>query len=729
MHRGKFRGRFLATGALQVFVLAFVLNPAVLSQSNTQSRQLQQLEPVKAWPTKAKRWALIIGVDQYSDPQISPLKGAANDAHNLADALVRYAGFPADQVILLATDQPLERQPTRLNILRRLSNLSSLVPKDGLLLISFAGHGIERGGQAYLVPADSQLTDDISLLEESAVSVTRMHDRIKATGVSQVVVLLDACRNDPGGRADAPNPLTQSYVKGFNFDVRNREVTAFATLYATAVGQRAYEYTEKKQGYFTWAVVEGLKGGAANDKGEVTLAGLVKFVQERVPKRVAIDLGSGKPQRPFYQIEGYKADELVIAIGTNANSNVPVSVSAAVDPTAVELSYWDSIKNSSSVDDFRSYLEKYPDGQFSALARNKVRSLESSAKSETKPSSDVATDLAFWDSIKTSTNPEDFKAYLEKFPAGTFTALAKNRMSSLEAATEPMIGSWKGSSPGGDKLYDVEFATNGQVFWKTTLGGGVISQEGTWKRSGNRVSMEFSWQGQPDPVQATLNDRTLTGSSLNAKYKFTLMKIGAPPSNGQEASRRLAEEIQRQTKTYRISWGFKSSVKDQFWTASLTFSPGQFRFTDDAGKNIQWDCASFEKAIIDGYWIREISCGIGKCRLKAESATDAEKILDSINGTCKGRIGMRLGILTPEFVEKFGLDSHSTGVVVVELVPGGIAASSGIKEGDIIEEIDNLPVKSPVECIAAIRSMGDRRVPALINRRGEKILIMIAANH
>ena len=81
-------------------------------------------------------------------------------------------------------------------------------------------------------------------------------------------MLLNACRNDPGGRADAPNPLSAAYTNAFNFDVRNREVLAFATIYATGIGQRAYECTEKKQGYFTWAVVEGLKGGAANEQGE-----------------------------------------------------------------------------------------------------------------------------------------------------------------------------------------------------------------------------------------------------------------------------------------------------------------------------------------------------------------------------------------------------------------------------------------------------------------------------
>src|SRR6267154_1619101 len=78
-----------------------------------QTRQLDRhTDPVKAWPSKAKRWALVIGVDQYRDGQINALKGSVNDAHNLASALVRYAGFPQDQVIVLTTDQPDERQPT-----------------------------------------------------------------------------------------------------------------------------------------------------------------------------------------------------------------------------------------------------------------------------------------------------------------------------------------------------------------------------------------------------------------------------------------------------------------------------------------------------------------------------------------------------------------------------------------------------------------------------------------
>jgi hypothetical protein len=370
------RHRLPACVAIAISALAYAVGAFAQVQTDANRRALQvrpAAAAVASWPSKAKRWALVIGVDQYADPQITTLGGSSNDAKAIAGALVSHAGFPEDQVILLASDQPDDRKPTRGNILRRLSNLVGLAPKDGLLFLSFAGHGMERGNQAFLLPSDAQVSDDVDLLEQTAINVSQVKERIRKTGVQQVVLVLDACRNDPAGRSNIDNPLTPAYVRGFNFDVRNREVTAFATLYATAVGMRAYEYTEKRQGYFTWALVEGLTGAAANARGEVTLAGLLKHVQERVPKRVAADLGAGKAQRPFAEIGGYQADELVIAVASRAT---PVASNTAATPNldpaaAFELTYWDTIKNSTDPEDFKSYLEKYPDGQFAALARRR----------------------------------------------------------------------------------------------------------------------------------------------------------------------------------------------------------------------------------------------------------------------------------------------------------------------------------------------------------------------
>jgi tetratricopeptide (TPR) repeat protein len=294
--------------------------PSPLKSSESAAR-LSTPGTVNAWPNKTKRWALVVGVDNYSEEQVSKLTGAANDARTLAAALIQYAGFPADQVILLSSDQAPQMQPRRSTILRYLSNLRGLVPKDGLLLVSFAGHGIERSGRSYLLPSDALAIDDPSLLEDTAINVSRVKDLIHLTEVTQVLLILDACRSDPNvGRGQADNPMTNNFSKSFEFDSNNRVVTAFATLYATAVGQRAYEYGVKKQGYFTWALVEGLSGQAANDKGEITLGSLMRYVEETVPKYVHRDLGPDKQQRPFAIVEGYKADELVVA---SAKKNAP----------------------------------------------------------------------------------------------------------------------------------------------------------------------------------------------------------------------------------------------------------------------------------------------------------------------------------------------------------------------------------------------------------------------
>ena len=52
-----------------------------------------------------------------------------------------------------------------------------------------------------------------------------------------------------------------------------------------------------------------------------------------------------------------------------------------------------------------------------------------------KPTADPsANERTFWESIRTSTDPEDFRAYLKQFPNGTFAALAANRLRSLESA-------------------------------------------------------------------------------------------------------------------------------------------------------------------------------------------------------------------------------------------------------------------------------------------------------
>src|SRR6266849_4995667 len=60
-----------------------------------------------------------------------------------------------------------------------------------------------------------------------------------------------------------------------------------------------------------------------------------------------------------------------------------------------------------------------------------------SAAAPSAPAAAAAASLEglFWDSIKASRNPADFKAYLAKFPSGLFAELARNRVAMLEQET------------------------------------------------------------------------------------------------------------------------------------------------------------------------------------------------------------------------------------------------------------------------------------------------------
>ncbi|HET6975231.1 MAG TPA: caspase family protein [Pyrinomonadaceae bacterium] len=296
---------------LGVCLVAVASMPLTQVQSQNSDRVLSH-PLIKSLPSNDKRWALIIGIDNYDDEHITPLKGATNDANVLAQVLEENAGFDENHVIVLTNEQEGSRRPTRANILKYISNLKNLVPKDGLLLVSFSGHGIERDQQAFLIPRDAVYTEDIDLLQTTAVSVSEVTKGIKSSGVSQVLILLDACRSDPlSSKADSVNPLTLPYVKAFDFDLANKDVTAFVIFYATSVGARAYEDVDRKAGYFTLAVAEALRGNAADQKsGEVTLQSLVKYIQETVPARVATSLGVSKVQSLSLWLKAIKQTNL-----------------------------------------------------------------------------------------------------------------------------------------------------------------------------------------------------------------------------------------------------------------------------------------------------------------------------------------------------------------------------------------------------------------------------------
>lgn len=100
----------------------------------------------------------------------------------------------------------------------------------------------------------------------------------------------------------------------------------------------------------------------------------------------------------------------------------------------VEIEFWDSIKHSISPLEYRVYLERYPDGAFAPLARARVESLEHGQVGFVPPVMAVdpkAIELTFWETVRGSENPEMYRDYLKKYPRGEFALLAQASLAQL----------------------------------------------------------------------------------------------------------------------------------------------------------------------------------------------------------------------------------------------------------------------------------------------------------
>ena len=102
----------------------------------------------------------------------------------------------------------------------------------------------------------------------------------------------------------------------------------------------------------------------------------------------------------------------------------------ASDPQAVEIEFWDSIKNSILANEYEVYLKQYPEGAFVALARVRLEAIKQDAVTMRDPH-DREIELSFWESVRESDNPALIKAYLEKYPNGEFSPLARIRVDEL----------------------------------------------------------------------------------------------------------------------------------------------------------------------------------------------------------------------------------------------------------------------------------------------------------
>ena len=566
-----------------------------------QDRQLVQngSQPATA---NAKRIALVIGNGAYTSAP--PLKNPPNDARDMA-ATLRTLGF--DVVSGINVNQK--------DMKRLIREFGMKLKTGGSGLFYYAGHGVQSKGRNYLIPIDADIQSEAEV-EDSGVDAGLLLNYMDDAQNGLNIVILDACRN---------NPFARSFRSTTDGLAQVDAPTGTLIAYATAPGRVASDGTAGN-GLYTAELLKQMKVPG------LSVTDMFMRVRAEVMKQ------TGNKQVPW------EASSLVGAFyfAGSSSDSTPVNT-AKIDPVAFELSYWETIKNSTNADDFKAYLERYPQGQFAELAKNRIATLSTATKTTETPSpvtSGSATELAFWDSVKNSNNAEDYRAYLEKYPNGEFAVLAKNRLAPMASAekekakaddlarqtksfkaiwirgkdnfsgslilasaksefifddasqsgkgaftcgsfqtarldgsfirevhiSEPsrkkdpriniqaqsdaeakdtfatmrricgnaplpdgatganaLIGTiWRGTSAGGEKRYEFQFLANGVLAWYLKWHEIDYTYPGTWRLTDNTLIMEpDGWE----KIQATVSQNQISGSWAGGQYKFTVTKV------------------------------------------------------------------------------------------------------------------------------------------------------------------------------------------------------------
>ena len=90
-----------------------------------------------------------------------------------------------------------------------------------------------------------------------------------------------------------------------------------------------------------------------------------------------------------------------------------------------------------------------------------------------------------------------------------------------------------------------------------------------------------------------------------------------------------------------------------------------------------------------------------------------------------GRFGLGLEPLTPDMASRLGLGANEQGLVVTRIDPSGPASEAGVRQGDVIQEVNRQPVRTVAEFNAATQRSGARPVLILLNRRGNVIYLTL----
>jgi Caspase domain len=287
-----------------------------------------------------RRVALVIGNAAYKS--VSTLQNPVNDSRAVAKSL-RNLGF-----------EVIEREnASREGIAMAVREYGDKLRGASVGLFYFAGHGVQVKGRNYLIPVDADIAREDEVQYRS-FDVNEVLDKMDSARTPVNIVVLDACRN---------NPFARSFKTSQTGLAQMDAPTGTLIAFATAPGSVAQD-GDGSNGLYTGAL---LKHIAAPGVAVEQMFKRVRVDVVNASKNQQVPWESSSLNRDFTFASAVAAKPVVATIAPN-----PAAVVAT--ELALDLAFWDAVKDSRSPADYRAYLEQYPSGRFAALARVRAAS-------------------------------------------------------------------------------------------------------------------------------------------------------------------------------------------------------------------------------------------------------------------------------------------------------------------------------------------------------------------
>src|SRR5262245_51124626 len=244
-------------------------------------------------------WAVVVGLTKY--PGLSDLDGPENDVDEVYRWLVDPQGgaVPEDQVAKILSSQfPAAAKPSLAEPSTARVELAFRSLMEEAEANEQAGNGKRTGRRLYIYMSGHGCAprfEDAALLTADATKTVPSHVLgklyanwfLRSNFFDEAVLFMDCCRESyPKTPPHIPTFVEMTGPEGVE---KARSFFGFGTKWAQASRERTMD-DGKVHGVFTWALIKGLRGEAADpDSGQVTAATLGNYLYNNMKSFLKAD--------------------------------------------------------------------------------------------------------------------------------------------------------------------------------------------------------------------------------------------------------------------------------------------------------------------------------------------------------------------------------------------------------------------------------------------------------